>query len=302
MRIRPGEEEAFALWRQRHQDAIASSTGLLSSTIIPIGIAANRAWIVVLTFRTAADLEAWQSSTARVTLVAEALPLYESGNIGQIMPSDDSAQSSGENVVEVILSRIKPGMDALYHTWTVKIERAQASFPGYRGLELQPPVSSRHPHWTALVSFDTKEHLLAWMESPERAELVRESKAFIEAEEISRVATAFPGWVPVNPATGESPPNWKTAMLVLLGLFPTVVLETRFLSPHLSFFNHSVSMFIGNVGSVAITTFLTMPLCIRWFGWWLFVDGNSPRNEWTGLAALLTLYALEIALLWRFLA
>ncbi len=257
---------------------------------------------MVLNFRTAADLETWQQSAERTALIAEALPLYESGNIGQIVPSDGSAPISGDSVVEVVLCRVKPGMEPLYHAWTVKIERVQATFPGYRGMELQPPVSAQHPHWTNLISFDTKDHLLAWMESPERAALVKEAKGFIETEEISRVATAFPGWVPVNPQTGETPPNWKTAMLVLLGLFPTVVLEQRFLGPHLSFLNPSVAMFIGNVGSVAVTTFLTMPLCIRWFGWWLFADRDSPRSYAVGgVAAMVALYALEIALLWRFL-
>jgi hypothetical protein len=65
-------------------------------------------------------------------------------------------------------------------------------------------------------------HLEAWMNAPERKALLAESKEFIESEELMRLATAFPGWVPLDPMTGEGPPNWKTAMLVLLGLFPIV--------------------------------------------------------------------------------
>jgi uncharacterized protein len=49
-----------------------------------------------------------------------------------------------------------------------------------------------------------------------------------------RLATSFPGWVPINPMTGKGPPNWKTALLVILGLFPIVMLEMRFLSPILA--------------------------------------------------------------------
>ena len=69
------------------------------------------------------------------------------------------------------------------------------------------------------------------MAAPERAELLKEAKAFIESEELMRLATSFPGWVPINPVTGKGPPDWKTALLVLLGLYPIVVIELRFLNP-----------------------------------------------------------------------
>ncbi|MDT7811502.1 MAG: hypothetical protein QOJ42_1418, partial [Acidobacteriaceae bacterium] len=36
---------------------------------------------------------------------------------------------------------------------------------------------------------------------------------------------------PLNlPVTGKGPPDWKTAIFVMLGLYPIVVLELRFLS------------------------------------------------------------------------
>ena len=68
--------------------------------------------------------------------------------------------------------------------------------------------------------------------------------------------------------TGKGPPNWKTAMLVLLGLFPVVMLELKFLSPKLSLLgiHASLATFIGNSISVAVTSFFTMPWCVRWFG------------------------------------
>jgi hypothetical protein len=94
-----------------------------------------------------------------------------------------------------------------------------------------------------------------------------------------RLATSFPGWVPVSSVTGEFPPDWKTAMLVLLGLYPTVLLELRFLKPHLSFLNPSLATFFGNIGSVAVTSFITMPLFVRWFGWWLFTDKKSSKSR-----------------------
>lgn len=119
-----------------------------------------------------------------------------------------------------------------------------------------------------------------------------------------RLATAFPGWVPIDPMTGKGPPNWKTAMLVLLGLFPVVMLELKFLSPKLSLLgiHASLATFIGNSISVAVTSFFTMPWCVRWFGWWLFPEkGLEKRLTTKGLAILGLLYAVEIIALWRLL-
>ena len=78
--------------------------------------------------------------------------------------------------------------------------------------------------------------------------MLKESQAFIEHEQLMRLATSFPGWVPIDPMTGKGPPNWKTALLVILGLFPIVMLEMRFLSPILSALglHASLATFIGN--------------------------------------------------------
>ena len=99
-------------------------------------------------------------------------------------------------------------------------------------------------------------------------------------------------------------PNWKTALLVVLGLFPIVMLEMRFLSPILTSLglHASLATFIGNTISVFGTTFVTMPLCIRWFGWWLFpADTLTWRATSKGIAILVVLFALEVAALWQLL-
>jgi antibiotic biosynthesis monooxygenase (ABM) superfamily enzyme len=142
------------------------------------------------------------------------------------------------------------------------------------------------------------------MEAPERGELLAESKAFIDHEQLMRLATSFPGWVPINPVTGKGPPNWKTALLVTLGLFPIVMLEMRFLSPILASLglHSSLAIFIGNCISVAGTTFVTMPLFIRSFGWWLFTEKKTPA--WiapAGLGLLAILFAIEVGALWYLL-
>jgi antibiotic biosynthesis monooxygenase (ABM) superfamily enzyme len=304
--VRPGSESAFSAWQARHSVLISKFPGFISSDMIPPASGKpGDQWTIILNFESENSLEAWLKSPERGQILGEVVPLLEGGDFGETIKTNASGEAPGANVTEVIFSKIRPGMADRYRAWVERIQTAQAKYPGYRGMYLQPPPAGKEDrHWTTILRYDTAAHLEAWMNAPERRELLAESKAFIESEELMRLATAFPGWVPIDPMTGKGPPNWKTAMLVLLGLFPVVMLELKFLSPNLSALgiHASLGTFIGNSISVAVTSFFTMPWCVRWFGWWLFPEqGLEKRLTTNGLAILSLLYAVEIVALWRLL-
>jgi hypothetical protein len=302
-KLRPGQDQSFSAWQARHNAIIDKFPGFIGSDVIPPTQPDSNEWTIVLNFRSEDELAAWQRSNERAELIGEVVPLLEGGSLGEAVQLDRPGAAPGPNVTEVIFSKIKPGMDATYREWAVRIQAAQAKYAGYRGMYLQPPTE-KDGLWTTIIRFDTAEHLEAWMDASERAELLAESKAFIDQEQLMRLATSFPGWVPINPVTGKGPPNWRTALLVVLGLFPTVMLEMRFLGPILTGLglHASAATFISNCISVAVTTFITMPLFIRWFGWWLFADKKSPSwSEPAGLSLLVALFAIEIGALWNLL-
>jgi len=298
-RVRAGKNSEFVAWKARHDTVIAKFPGCVSSDMMP-GANGSNEWRIVINFRSADDLTAWQESREHAEIVAEGVPLFERGDFREVAQIGESAAQSTGDVTEVIFSRIKRGMDDAYREWATRIEAAQARYPGYRGMFLQPP-DENGGMWTTIIRFKTAPQLEAWMNAPERKSLLQESKAFIEHEQLTRLATAFPGWVPVDPITGKGPPNWKTALLVLLGLFPIVVIELRFLNPLLRGLNSSLATFIGNAISVAATSFITMPLFVRVFGWWLFLDKKSPKwRTPAGVVILGLVCAGEVALFWHF--
>jgi len=298
-RVRAGKNSEFVAWKARHDTVIAKFPGCVSSDMMP-GANGSNEWRIVINFRSADDLTAWQESREHAEIVAEGVPLFERGDFREVAQMGESAAQSTGDVTEVIFSRIKRGMDDAYREWATRIEAAQARYPGYRGMFLQPP-DENGGMWTTIIRFKTAPQLEAWMNAPERKSLLQESKAFIEHEQLTRLATAFPGWVPVDPITGKGPPDWKTALLVLLGLFPIVVIELRFLNPLLRGLNSSLATFIGNAISVAATSFITMPLFVRVFGWWLFLDKKSPKwRTPAGVVILGLVCAGEVALFWHF--
>ena len=298
-RVRAGKNSEFVAWKARHDTVIAKFPGCVSSDMMP-GANGSNEWRIVINFRSADDLTAWQESREHAEIVAEGVPLFERGDFREVAQMGESAAQPTGDVTEVIFSRIKPGMEDDYREWATRIEAAQARYPGYRGMFLQPP-DENGGMWTTIIRFKTAPQLEAWMNAPERKSLLQESKAFIEHEQLTRLATAFPGWVPVDPITGKGPPNWKTALLVLLGLFPIVVIELRFLNPLLRGLNSSLATFIGNAISVAATSFITMPLFVRVFGWWLFLDKKSPKwRTPAGVVILGLVCAGEVAFFWHF--
>lgn len=301
-RVRNGKDAEFAAWKARHDTVIGKFPGYVSSDMMP-GANGSNEWTIVINFRSPADLAAWQQSRERAQIIGEGIPLFEGGNFGEVAQVGEAPVQPAGDVTEVIFSRIQPGMEDAYREWVTRIEAAQARYPGYRGMFLQPP-DEKGGMWTTIIRFKSAPQLEAWMNAPERKSLLQESKAFIEHEQLTRLATAFPGWVPVDPITGKGPPNWKTAMLVLLGLFPVVMLELRFLSPRLTALglHASLATFIGNALSVAATSFITMPLFVRWFSWWLFPDDASTFPVTSkGVAILMALFAIEILALWQLL-
>jgi hypothetical protein len=269
-KVRPGSEEAFAVWQTRYSSALSKLPGFLSTDMIPPPAGnPDTAWTIIVNFESDETLAAWQSSPERGAILGEVVPLLSGGDFGETVSPDGPGAAPGAEVTEVIFSKVKRGMADRYREWASRIQAAQAKYPGYRGMYLQPPAGGKEGHWTSILRYDSAGHLEAWMNAPERKALLTETKEFIESEELMRLATAFPGWVPIDPMTGEGPPNWKAAMLVLLGLFPIVMLEMRFLSPILTElgFHASLGTFIGNLISVGLTSFFTMPWCVNWFGW-----------------------------------
>ncbi len=302
-RVHPGNEEAFTAWQARHSGVLAGREGFVSVDVVPPPPdRKDAAWTIIVNFASAESLEAWRHSSERGEILGEVLPLLDGGNFGETVNSGGDGVVPGSEVTEVIFSKVREGMANRYREWATRIQTAQAKFPGYRGMYLQPPAGGKDGHWTSILRYDSADHLEAWMNAPERKALLAETEEFIESEELMRLATAFPGWVPIDPMTGEGPPNWKTAMLVLLGLFPIVMLLMKFLSPELTAhgLHASLATFIGNVISVALTSFVTMPLCVRWFGWWLFPKGNQTATA-RGIGLLCALYAVEVVALWRLL-
>lgn len=290
LRVRDGDQAAFLTWQARMAEAAAAAPGFVSIEFIPV-LRSRDEWQIVTHFCDPRRLLEWRASPRRALLGRELEALVE----GALPPEEEAPQvDAGGSVTEVITTRVQSGREAAFRDWSMRIQRAQAEFPGYRGTYLQAP-SREQAAWTTLVRFATTRQLDAWLASAERRRLLEESTALVESWSSRRLTGPFAGWFPPE-AAEAAPASWKQSMIVLLALFPIVMVELRFLMPRLHRLDLVFSTFLGNAISVWLLTWPTMPLVNRAFDWWL--RPNAIAARWitpVGIGLLFGLYAIEIA-------
>ncbi|MGH3145825.1 MAG: antibiotic biosynthesis monooxygenase [Rubrobacter sp.] len=294
VQVREGEEGAFVGWLTELNRTISTFSGYVSAVVLPPVPPSQSDWVMVQRFRTIEQLRDWLDSDARRSLLDRSASQLADEGTTNVIQGTSSELSPHDMVTEIITVSVRPGMEDAYRNWVERIRQMESRFPGYQGLQLQPPIPGLQEDWVALLRFDTSEHLNAWLESDARHDALREVEQYIDRRE-QQVATSFSGWFTFGDSPGQAPPSWKQSMIVLLTLYPIVMLELLFLYPLTRPLGMAEATFIGNLLSVATTGFLLIPLALRAFEWWLLPKPNdSPGVEVAGTALVVGLYVLSI--------
>ena len=216
---------------------------------------------------------------------------------------DDASAARTAPVSAVISTRVKPGMEAEYRKWEQKIAAAQSKAAGLQGYRFEPAVPGVQEDFVAILRFDNEANLQAWLQSPQRRELIEEAAPLTEEFHTRMAQSGFEQWFRDATPQGAPPPAaWKMNMIVLLTLYPVVFLWGLLVGTpilkglHLDF---PVALFIGNAFSVILTSYL-VPWTANRLGWWL----NPPKSGRTlvdlrGAGLLVAAYLIMILLFWK---
>jgi antibiotic biosynthesis monooxygenase (ABM) superfamily enzyme len=178
VQVRQGEEGAFAGWLAELNKIVATFPGYISAVVIPPSPPAHSDWVMVQRFQTLEQLGAWLDSDERRSLLDKGASLLVGEGTTNVIEGSSTERSPQDMVTEIITVSVKPGMEEAYRDWVDRIRQVEARFPGYQGLELQPPIHGLQDDWVSLLRFDTAEHLNAWLESDARREALREVEQF----------------------------------------------------------------------------------------------------------------------------
>jgi antibiotic biosynthesis monooxygenase (ABM) superfamily enzyme len=298
VRVRSGEEAAFAEWQLRWQKAVLAADGALSCDLWPAAPPDQDDSVAVIRFASQDALRAWRASDVHNALIAEVSPLVEGGVVTQLVGAVAAAYYVERAATELIVTRVLPGKEAAYRQWYARIAKAQAAAPGFAGAFVHPPQAEEDA-WTTVLRFDTPEHLNGWLTSPVRLALLEESEHLSDRLVFQPFDTSFPGWTAFDPKTGKPPSRWRTACLVVLVLLPVVLLEVKYLDPLIIHWHRTLWTLVNICGGVTLTTYPLMPLATRVFRGWLFPEEGPWWSSYAYAAAILAILAIEIAAFWK---
>lgn len=303
LKVRVDAIENFLEWRGKLDEAMVNATGFISMEIVPPIPLSNDPWIIIQRFRNSSDLAAWQQSDMHNSLMLEVVPYLNEGALG-FREDKLKNYAANEGATEVFVTKVNPKKNRAFRAWEAKIQKAESKFEGYQGVYIQAPANMlEQGNWITMLRFDNAKNLNRWLESDERREILKEGEPLFEELQSHQVVSPFAGWFAgLTKAGGEAPAIWKETMLVLLVLFPLVLLEMKFLVPHIGNLGVALATFIGNAISVSLVSWPMMPVAIYFLGWWL--QPNPEQRTQTnilGFVVVLFLYLLEIVIIGKLL-
>jgi antibiotic biosynthesis monooxygenase (ABM) superfamily enzyme len=306
---RVGNGSDFVAWAGRVGAAARSEPGYLGSRLSEIGAAATRStpepgtdgWTTfdpatAVTFDSAPHLHQWLDSPARARLLDEGARAGHHRKSADIVVVDGDPPVTG---VGIYRHHVTAGREADFVDTQARLVGLSAGFSGFEGATLIRPADPSD-EWMSVQQFRTDRQLEDWMGSAARLAALPQLRADLTREfAVVTRSTPFGSILRVQDGATRVTPQWKTAMLVLLVLYPTVMTLSRFLGPVLDDLGAEpwLSMWLSQIVSVGAMTWFLMPVVTGWFRRWLDpVDGAGARVSLTGAAVVVAVYAVTLTI------
>jgi antibiotic biosynthesis monooxygenase (ABM) superfamily enzyme len=182
--------------------------------------------------------------------------------------------------VTTIFTRVvRPGHEARYENWLSGISRASSDFAGNRGTTTLRPADGREEYVT-ITQLDTQHNLDDWLESVERENwLTKLGKIDICREEVTSLAGMERWFTLQGRSTDNMPPRYKTALLILLGLYPLILVLDFVLGPFLVGLPGPIQLLFSLMVSVPMMVWVVLPLLTQLFSGWLHPKPKPHKSS-----------------------
>ncbi|PYE12298.1 hypothetical protein DFR67_12321 [Williamsia limnetica] len=290
----PAPQADFAAWVEEVQTTAAAAPGHLH-----VAAAEHRQQAVSLTFDGEDALQNWLDSPAWSALLASGARQGVRREFSDLVTVEGSEPPSG---VGIFVHRVEPANLAGFTESQRKLMDLSAGTPGFEYSVLVGPRLAEPgvEEWTAVVKFRNDRLLAGWRESPDRAEVLGELRPNLEQEFSEPFETnSFGSIVRVTDGKSASTPEWKVGMMVLLVLYPTVMILSRFIGPSFDDWGAEpwLSMWMSQILSVSLLTYVLMPAATSIFSFWLDPErGSSVKVSIVGAVVVVVLYAVTLAI------
>lgn len=289
---RPDDPEGFGQWIDRLRASTAD--GFVESSV-SVYDDVRLDCAVAVTFRTEQQLDAWLDGAERGEV------LRDGAATGFLRATTDLVIVEGEQPppgLSLFRHPVAAGRDAEFTAAQGALTEASSAFAGYEGTVVFPPGVGGE--WTSIIRFRTPRLLSAWLKSGERRAGLTGLRSTLKRDfSTASETTPFGTTVRIEDGRAALTPNWKSAMLVLMVLYPTVMLLSRFLGPQLDRLGTEpwLAMWLSQVASVSLLQWVLMPFAAKRMARWLDpIDGAGVVESLRGAGLVVAVYVVTLTL------
>ena len=186
----------------------------------------------------------------------------------------DSTQHDTDRTSVVITRRVKSGCETAYEALLHGLLEDTKGFSGFQGGQVLRPRSPDRLEYQITLHFENRQAKERWARSEERRRWVDGMKELADTPVVTTL-TGLEGWFTL-PSEGrtKTAPRYKTAFLVWLAVFPTVLVFSALLSRLPLELPNVLSVFVVTALAIPVVVYILVPVLTRLVGSWLYRESR----------------------------
>jgi uncharacterized protein len=194
--------------------------------------------------------------------------------------AQEHREHSLEPATILVTASPAPGLEHQWEQALGELVRASLSFPGHLGTTVLKPMPQGPGQYRIITKFDSAPNMVQWRDSRERQRHIEHIAQFEAKPADIHYVTGLETWFEL-PHHAEAalppPPKYKMAAIIWIAVYVTVLPLIALLKPVVSPLPSLLGSAILALISVAVMTWLVMPLLTALFRFWLYPEPAGPQ-------------------------